>query len=447
MEIRKFGNQEMKKSIICILIAFCAFSVVEAQDSTSIGTSKSLSFSLVQAKQYALKNNRNMKKAGLAVQQAEAARWAAIANYLPQTSASMAYNNYFGSKFGFSLGGSMTYITMNPSSTITLQATQAILNPNIVVGIQLAKLSKQLSENVIEQTELSVKQNVNTTYYSILVLEDNKRILEKNLANVSVLTKATHDKVTVGIGEQIEADQMDVTLANLENMLKSTERDIEIAYNSMRLLLGLDVNDELKLTDQLMDLTESRNSYELLAKPFAVDNNVDMRASKISLDMSKKQYDSSVASMLPTISAVYQHNEKIQASAFDMTMKNTMVLTASVPLFTSGKNAAGLRKSKFSYLSAQQDYDLSKEQILIQEKQLRYNLKSAQSSYELQKKNIEVSQRVFDNITKKYEQGLSSSLELTTANNSLLTAQSNYISAVMSLLDAQDALQKLLGIL
>jgi outer membrane protein TolC len=336
---------------------------------------------------------------------------------------------------------------MNPTSTLTLQATQAIFNPDIIVGIQLAKLSKQLSENVIEQTELSVKQNVNTTYYSILVLEDNKRILEKNLANVSVLTKATHDKVTVGIGEQIEADQMDVTLANLENMLKSTERNIEIAYNSMRLLLGLDVNDELKLTDRLMDLTESRNSYELLVKPFTVENNVDMRASKISLDMSKKQYDLSVASMLPTISAVYQHNEKIQASAFDMTMKNTMVLTASMPLFTSGKNSAGLRKSKLSYLSAQQDYDLIKEQMLIQEKQLRYNLKSAQSSYELQKKNIEVSQRVFDNITKKYEQGLSSSLELTTANNSLLTAQSNYISSIMSLMDAQDALQKLLGIL
>ena len=65
----------------------------------------------------------------------------------------------------------------------------------------------------------------------------------------------------------------------------------------------------------------------------------------------------------------------------------------------------------------------------------------------LQKKNIEVSQRVFDNISKKYEQGLSSSLELTMANNNLLTAQSNYVNSVMSLLNAQDALQKLLGTL
>lgn len=61
------------------------------------------------------------------------------------------------------------------------------------------------------------------------------------------------------------------------------------------------------------------------------------------------------------------------------------------------------------------------------------------------KKNILVSKRVFENISKKYEQGLSSSLELTNASNSLLTAQGNYIGAVMNLLTAKDELAKLLG--
>ena len=85
--------------------------------------------------------------------------------------------------------------------------------------------------------------------------------------------------------------------------------------------------------------------------------------------------------------------------------------------------------------------------MLVQEKQLRYNLKSALESFEIQKKNIEVTQRVFNNITKKYEQGLSSSIEVTNANNNLLTAQSNYVSAVMNLLNAEDELLKLLGTL
>jgi len=311
----------------------------------------------------------------------------------------------------------------------------------------LAELNKKLTANTFHQTELTIKENVATAYYSILVSEDNKRILEHNIENIRKLVKATHTKVEVGIGEQIEADQMDVTLANLENTLRSVNLNIELAYSSMHLLLGIGVNDVLKLTDPLKALTDGCNSYDLLVQPFDLEGNVDMQASNIGLEMSKKQYDSSLASMLPTVSAVFQHNEKIMKSAFDMTLKNTLVLSASVPLVVGGKNYAGLKKAKLAKLSSQLDNEQAKDQLLLQEKQLRYNLKTAQTTYELQKKNIEVSQRVFDNITKKYDQGLSSSVELTTANNSLLTAQSNYISAVLSLLNAQDSLKKLLGML
>ena len=435
----------MRKLFIWLLITSGTLTTVQAQDPTALTIQKSWSFSLDQAKDYALQYNRNMKKAGLASEQAQLAKWAAIANYLPQTSASMTYNNYMGTKLNLLEG--IDPIEMVPTATVTFQATQAIFNANVLVGIQLAELSKQMSENNFLQTELSIKQSVATAYYSILVSEDNKRILEKNVENIRTLAKATHAKVDVGIGEQIEADQMDVTLANLENTLQSVNQNIELAYNSIHLLLGLGVNDELKLTDLLSTLTERCNSYELLAQPFELENNYDMKASKIGLEMSKKQYDSSIASMLPSLAAVYQHNEKVMSGGFDMTMKNTLVLSASVPLVVGGKNAVSVKKSKLAYKSSQLDNEQAKDQLLLQEKQLRYNLKTAQTSYELQKNNIEVSQRVFDNITKKYEQGLSSSLELTTANNNLLTAQSNYISAVMSLLNAQDSLKKLLGLL
>ena len=433
----------MKKVLFWLLITFCVVPGAQAQDSSEPNVQKSWSFSLEQSKRHALEYNRNIKKAGLAGEEAQAAKWAAIANYLPQSSATVMYNNYLGA----SLDIMNNVIPMKPSSTMMIQVSQAIFNANILVGIQLAELNKKMSENTFQQTELAIKQSVAKAYYSILVSEDNKRILEKNIENIRLLVKATHAKVNVGIGEQTEADQMDITLANLENTLQSVERNIELAYNSMRLLLGVGANEDLKLTDQLNVLTEKCNSYDLLVQPFNIDENPDMKASKLGLEMSRKQYDSSIASMLPSITAVYQHNEKIMKSGFDMTMKNTLVLSASIPLFVSGKNIAGVKKAKLAYLSSQLDNDQAKDQLQLQEKQLRYNLKSAQASYELQKKNIGISQRVFDNITKKYEQGLSSSLELTNANNNVLTAQSNYISAVMALLDAQDSLQKLLGLL
>jgi outer membrane protein len=433
----------MKRMFVWLMACIFINLSVQSQETPVAKTPGSFSLSLDQAKEYALEHNTSIIKSGLSLREAEQSKWAVIANYLPQVSASASYNNYMGTKLEI-LGQS---IPMNPSSTLTIQATQALFNMNIIVGTQLAEIARQMSQNAVQQTELAIKQSVNLSYYSILVSEENKNILEKNLANIRVLAKATHIKVSVGIGEQTEADQIDITVANLENTLQSTERNIEMAYNSMRLLLGIGAEEKLTLTSRLSELTDKTNSFDLLVKPFDVDNNIDMKTSKLSVDLSEKQLKSSIYSCLPSLTAVFQHNELLLKSGFDFTMKNTLVVSANIPLFTSGKNYANVKKAKLALRSSQLDNELAKDQLLIQEKQLRYNLKSAQNNYDIQKKNIEVSQRVFDNITKKYEQGLSSSLELTTANNNLLTAQSNYIGSVMTLLNAQDSLQKLLGTL
>ena len=85
------------------------------------------------------------------------------------------------------------------------------------------------------------------------------------------------------------------------------------------------------------------------------------------------------------------------------------------------------------------------DQLLIQEKQFRFNLRTGIEQYESQKQNVEVSKRVYDNINLKYQQGLVSSLDLTTANNNYLQAESSYINALLGLLNAQLELDKLLN--
>jgi|LSQX01.1.fsa_nt_gb outer membrane protein TolC len=400
-------------------------------------------FSLEEAAAHALEHNTAMIKANLAVRQAEAAKWEAIASYLPQLNVNVNYNNYLGASLD--LFGQT--IPMDPSSTLTLQASQLIFNANAILGMQLSELSRQMSELGSNQSELAVKQNVKSSYYSILMSENNKLLLQKNVENMRSLAQATRAKVEVGIGEQTEADEIEIALANLENSLKQTERTIELAYNSLRLLLGLNADDQIDLSDGLQDVTDKQAMFALLASGFDPAENVDLMSGQLSLEMNKKQVQSAIAGYLPTISAVYQRNEILLKTGFDPTTKNALVLTASMPLFTSGKTTAGLKKAQLAYESAQEDLELMQNQLLIQDKQLRFNLKSALESYEIQERNIVVSKRMFDNVTKKFEQGLSSSLEVTNASNNLLTAQSNFIQSAMSLLNARDALEKLLGIL
>ena len=85
------------------------------------------------------------------------------------------------------------------------------------------------------------------------------------------------------------------------------------------------------------------------------------------------------------------------------------------------------------------------DQLLLQEKQLRYNLVNANQQYISQKDNIDVSKRVYASMENKFRQGMASSLELTQANTLYLQAENNYITSLMSLLQTKLALDKLLN--
>ena len=56
----------------------------------------SLQLTLQQAQDYAVQQNRSLKNASLAVQEAYAQRWQTIAAMLPQVDGSYSYSNYCG---------------------------------------------------------------------------------------------------------------------------------------------------------------------------------------------------------------------------------------------------------------------------------------------------------------------------------------------------------------
>jgi len=128
-----------------------------------------------------------------------------------------------------------------------------------------------------------------------------------------------------------------------------------------------------------------------------------------------------------------------------MTPPNVVQVSVRMPLWSSGKRAAGVVEKKIAYEEAKNTLSETGDQLEIQYRQLCYNLNNAYETYVTEKDNIEVSQRVFASATRKYKYGASSSMELTNASNDLLNAESNYVQAVLSLVNAQVELEKFLN--
>jgi outer membrane protein TolC len=130
-----------------------------------------------------------------------------------------------------------------------------------------------------------------------------------------------------------------------------------------------------------------------------------------------------------------------------MSPNNVIGLQANIPIFASGQRHVKTQQAKINLEKAQNSRELLTDQLLMQEKQLRFNLNNSIEALDLQKEAVDVSQRVFESVSRKFQQGTASSLDVTVASSDLLQAQTNYINAMMQVFTAQTELEKLLNTL
>ncbi len=404
---------------------------------------KAMRLTLKEAQDYALKYNKTIWNAGLSVSEAQKKTWETISAGLPQVNATVDYQNMMGFKMEFA---GLT-IPLEPTSNFQASVTQLLFSASYWVGIKMSKIGEEMTETARLQSELDVKQQTQSAYHAVLIAQENKKILGLNLKNIETLAKSTDDMVRVGVAEQTDADQLKVQVAAVMNGIKTVERHIELAYNLLRFQLGVDTDTEIVLTQTLEDLIAEKDVRETLSTGFDLNDNYNVRLLDGQIDLADKQISLEKASKLPTVAAFYNYTYKIKRSTFDMSPNNVIGLQANIPLFASGQRYSRIQQAKIKLETAQNNKSVLTDQLLMQEKQLRFNLNNAVESFELQKNALEVSQRVFESITRKFQQGTASSLDVTTANTSLLQAQTNYINAMMEVFSAQTELEKLLNTL
>jgi len=182
-----------------------------------------------------------------------------------------------------------------------------------------------------------------------------------------------------------------------------------------------------------------------LNESFSPANNLDYQLVEQNVELTKRQVRLNEWAYGPTFSLFYQYKEKIQKTEFDMNPPQVLGLSLNIPIFSSGSRFAKVKEAKYTYQAAINTMDMLSDQLKIQDRQLRYNLRSNLENHETQRRNIEVSQRVFNNISHKYEHGYASSMDVTNSNMNLITAQSNYIQAMLNLINAQIELETLLN--
>lgn len=405
-----------------------------------------LSLSLKEAQDFAVKQNRTLRNASLAVQEAYAQRWQTIASLLPSVDGSYSYSNYCGYTAEMTMMGNK--ININMPNVGALGVTAAVgINGQGIVGVLLNNVAIKMKKIALEKSENELRSSVMSAYVSVLALQSITGLLDSSLVNIQGLEQMTQNAVNVGAAEQTSADQIRVRVNTLKNNINAQKRNVELATNSLKVLLDVPVETELVLTENMDEVLSPERVLDLLSQDFAIENNLNYQLLRQQVELAKRNVHMAGWAYGPTIALAYNYqNQKYYGEGgMRMTPPNVVQVTVKMPLWSSGKRAAGVVEKKIALEEAKNTLSETTDNLEIQYRQLCFNLTNAYETYINEKDNIEVSQRVFNSSTEKFKWGAASNLELTNASNDLINAQSTYVQAMLELINAQAELEEFLN--
>jgi len=453
----------MRKYLLMFILLGSVFKGL-AQDSKAI-----LKLSVSDAQTFALQNNRTIQSAKLDVKSMDKLIWSNIASGLPQVNFQANYQHQFVIP-QLSFGPQLDLNSLNDgfvtkqnlldnyknSAPIPLGVrnntifdftlSQLIFSGEYLVGLQAAKVEKQITEKSLIKTEDITKENVATTYYLVLILDENARVLRESLKSTD---QTYNDLVAMnkeGFNEETDVDQMKIGRSNIQSLITSIESQKEISMKLLKFQLGVGFDQVVDLTDSLPQIINQGNIQYLSSQEFNVNNSIDYKmvtdAEKISTLMLKRTQ----SKFLPTISAFYRHEEQSNLPAFNFAVKDVAGATLTLPILTSGMRNANVGQAKFDLYKSRLNKDIVEQSLIMEYESAKSSYQTAFSNFTTNKESMLLSRKVYDKSVIKYKEGVSTSFELTQNQAQFLTAESNYYNSILAMLNAKAKLDRILSI-
>ncbi len=412
------------------------------------------SFSLEEAQEYALIHSLEAKNANLELSIAESQIKQTTAIGLPQVSAGLNFQNFIDiptslvpAEFFGGQPGEFAEVQFGTeyNTTAELSANQLIFDGAYIVGLRAARVYRDVARQSKEKSAQAIKTNVANTYYTILVAEENQRILTKTKANLEEALFEITRLYEEGFLEETEKDQMELSLGQVESNLNRINRQIKITYDMLKFQMGIELGEKIKLADNLELVMKRVNPGALLSRDFEIDSNIDYSLAKTQTELQRLNWKKEQMGYLPKLGLFFNHQQSAQRNQFnffdaDETWYPTTIwgVNLSVPILSSGLRYQTTQQARIQYEMAMINQERTQNNLMLQEANARANFLAAADQYKMEEKNMKLALRIFDTSLIKYQEGLISGIDLNQIHNQLLSSQASYIQSILDYLEAKN---------
>lgn len=422
---------------------------------------KNYNYSLEQAIAHALANNYSAINAGRDIEASKEKKWETTAMGLPQISAGLDYTNNFvlqksvvPAEFFGGNPGEYAEVAFGTKHNMIARAnlSQLIFDGSYIVALQASKTYLKFYENAKQKTDIEIKEAVINSYGNVLLAEESIAILEKNKATLGKTLSDTKATFKNGLIEEESVEQLEITLTSVNSTLNYNKRLADVAYKMLKMTLGMDIGDELKLTDKLDNLTVSNLDLAFSKNEFTVLDNVNYQMALNFQEQRELELKLQKSKALPSLSANLNYGATAFNNKFQFFTQNqnwfnysNMGLSLNVPIFSSLARSSRTQQAKIALDQANTQLTEAEQKLKLQYSVAKTEYEFSIEEYATAKTNLNLAERIEKKQQIKFTEGLSSSFDYNDAQRQLYTAQQKYLQSMVDVINKKAALEKIIN--
>ena len=426
----------------------------------SLGTAQQ-ALTLAAAKEFAVKNAFQVKSKTFDAQTAKLQTEELIAIGLPQVNGSIQYQNFIdrptsilpGDFFG--MPGQNVAVQFGVPQTLTagISASQLLFDGSWLVGLQASKAYAALQNKNIIKSEIEVKRATEEAYHLAVIAQESIALLTASrdlLAGTLEHTKALKNE---GFVETQDVEQLTLSLNELEARIRVAQTQALITKTLLKFTIGMNVDEEITLADNSKTILDAFNA-QLVQSPFNADVLIDNLIIKDGLALQKLSVKNQQAKLLPNMATFYSVQKQAQRQEFNFFDGSkpwypTQIwgLSLNVPLISGGAKSKSIQRAGVEVKRMEETLAFSNNAAKLEYQVGMAEYMNATQNVDLAMQSFNLASSILNKTQIKFDQGTSSSFELSRQTSQLLQAQVTLIQARLSLMNAQTRLSKSLNVL
>jgi outer membrane protein len=389
-----------------------------------------LTFTVEEAIDFALKNNPGIEQLTIEMQKSEEQIGQAISSFYPSVSAS-GYYAYVTDVPIIEFDSIPIPFGSNENYRLEVSLQQVLFAwGKLYNAYKISDITRDMAELNLLRKQQEVRYAVTDAFYGLLVLEEYLTQAQASLDQLERFAASVETRYKAGLVSQFDLLRATVQVENIKPGVIQAENALNLAREGFKLLLGMDLATEFRLSGELRMVDEEFVLEELVDQ--AMENRVEIRNLKNTERIAQLSQAITRRTNLPTLAggATYTRTKPFSFTGDEWGSSLTFNIGFQWPLFSGFSNLHKTREAALMLKEARLGLENLERAIQVEVKQSYLSYLAAKEAIDAAQENVGQAQKAFEIIETRYKNGLATNLEVLDTELAYRQSQVNYLTAL-----------------